>query len=114
MANYGNAPGFISYIELGTGNVDGLPETPDYSVKVNILDLFPPNMTMTDARLTRAHIDAASDGRQAVFQRVWYNDMSGKTHFSGSIYRLEVLQQGSKTFIVDEPVLPGTAYWEMD
>jgi hypothetical protein len=112
MANYGKAPGFIKYIEVGRGNLDdGLPSLPEYLQKFDILDLYFPDMKMEDVRPTRAVIDIPGGGRHVVFQRVWYTDLADNLYFSGSIYRLEVVQQGDKTHVIDETILPGTAYW---
>jgi Domain of unknown function (DUF4062) len=117
MANYGNAPGFIKYIEVGKGSLDaGLPSEPSYSERFDILDLYFPNMQLERVRPTRAWIEIPADGRHAVFQRVWYTDMSGNLHFSGSIYRLEVVTSGpgGAYIITDEPLLPDSAYWDWD
>ena len=115
MANYGKAPGFISYIEVGKGSLEqGLPIDPIYSERFDILDLYFPEMRMEEVRPTRAWIEIPGDGRHVVFQRVWYDDMSGKRHFSGSIYRLGIVQTAEKMYVIDEPVLPGSAYWNWD
>jgi hypothetical protein len=113
MANMGRAPGFIKYIEVGKGSLDeGLPEQPAYSEKFDILDFYFPEMKMGEVRPTRAWIEIPGDGRHAVFQRVWYTDLSGKLHFSGSIYRLEVVPVGNKVQVIDEPILPDSTYWD--
>jgi hypothetical protein len=115
MANYGKDPGFIRYIEVGMGSLDeGLPSQPIYTAKFDILDFYFPEMKMGDVRPTRAWIEIPGDGRHAVFQRVWYTDLSGALHFSGSIYRLEVVSEGEKVQVVDEPILSGSAYWLWD
>ena len=115
MANYGKAPGFIEYIEVGSGSLDkGLPEQPAYSKRFDILDLYFPDMKMEDVRSTRAVVEIPGDGRHVVFQRVWYTDSVGKRHFSGSIYRLYVSKIDKQLHVFDEPVLPGSAYWDWD
>jgi hypothetical protein len=115
MANYGKAPAFVTFIEVGKGNLDeGVPATPAYSERFDILDFFFPEMKMGDVRPTRAQIRIPGDGRHFVFQRVWYTDLTGKQHFSGSIYRLEIVQVGDSHRVVDETIMPGSAYWDWD
>jgi hypothetical protein len=113
MANYGKGAGFIQHIEVGKGNLDeGLPPTPHYSGKFEILDFYFPEMKMSDVRATRAWIEIPGDGRHVVFQRVWYTDQSTNSlNFSGSIYRLEAVSEGDHTRIIDEPILGGSEYW---
>jgi hypothetical protein len=113
MANYGRTPGFIKYIEVGTGHIDDLPDEPVYSRRFDILDLYFPLMRMEDVRRTRAWVEIPSDGRHVVFQRVWYTDIFDKLHFSSSIYRLFFSWQNGLHFF-DEPIRPGSAYWAWD
>lgn len=115
MANYGKAPAFVTHIEVGKGNLDeGLPTQPVYSERFDILDFYFPEMKMGDVRLTRAQIEIPGDGRHVVFQRVWYTDLAGKQHFSGSIYRLGIVSDGDVYRVIDETILPGSAYWDWD
>ena len=110
MANYGKTPCFITKIKVGKGRIDNLPDEPVFEQTFDILDLYFPSMTMGEVRTTKASIFIPTDGKHVAFQRVFYTDVLGKEHFSGSIYRFYPTIAG----IADEPVKPDSAYWCTD
>jgi hypothetical protein len=116
MANYGKAPGFIKHIEVGTGDLRTISrDRPQYdSVAVNISDLYFPQMKMDDVRGTRASVTVPRYGMPVVFQRVHYTDIFGNDHYSGSIHRVFIVPHRGQYLIGDEPVLPGSRYWDWD
>ena len=87
MANYGRTPGVLKTIKVGTAKLSELPDVPVYQDEFFISDLFFPGMSLKDVRLTRAQVKIPADGDHAVFQRVFYEDVLGNSHYSGSIYR---------------------------
>ena len=56
-----------------------------------------------------------ADGNHAVFMRVFYTDVLGREHYSGSVYRMwgEVTPE-AQIRIRDEAIVPGSAYWATD
>jgi hypothetical protein len=65
-------------------------------------------MTMNDVRPTPANVTVPADGNHVVFQRVFYDDIFGNGHFSGSAYRLYSDEGGQ---IRPEPLRGKPAYW---
>ncbi len=108
MANYGRTPGFIKFIQVGKAKLGELPDEPAFEQTFDILDLYFPGMTMADVRRTRARIRVPADGDHAVYQRVFYTDVFGKEHFSGSIYRMYL---DGADHIADKSIEPNSAYW---
>ena len=114
MANYGRTPGVLKTIKVGTAKLSELPDLPVYQDEFFISDLFFPGMTMQDVRPTRAHVKIPADGDYAVFQRVFYEDVLGNSHYSGSIHRLYAEMSRGNMSVLDEPIRPGSAYWATD
>jgi hypothetical protein len=111
MANYGKTPGFIKSVKVGSGQFEGLSNDPNYSSDVPVLDLFFPMMTMSELRyLDDVEVTVPADGKHVVFQRVFYDDVFGKPHSSGSLHRMYV-KEGK---IRDEIVTGKPKYWAWD
>jgi hypothetical protein len=111
MANYGKTPGFIKSVKVGSGQLNGLSDSPNYSKDVPVLDLFFPLMSMSELRyLDDVEVTVPADGRHVVFQRVFYDDVFGKPHSSGSLHRMYV-KEGK---IRDEIITGKPKYWEWD
>ena len=109
MANYGKTPAFIKSVKVGSAQFKGLSEVPNYSKDVPVLDLFFPLMTMDEVRLLdNVEVTVPADGNYVVFQRVFYDDIFGNSHSSGSVHRLYVE-------LVRDDLVPGKPkYWEWD
>jgi hypothetical protein len=117
MANYGKTPGFITRIEVGTGDLRDIDpqQQPIYDpIPFNVSDLYFPQMKMDDVRPSGACVSVPRYVQPVVFQRVHYRDVFGKNHFSGSIYRLFIVQFHDRYFVSDEVALPGSPYWDWD
>jgi hypothetical protein len=114
MANYGKTPGFVTTIKVGTCKLSELPDEPVYQEEFVISDLYFPGMTTAEVRQTRAEAKIPADGEHVVFQRVFYTDVLGNEHYSGSIYLLFAVPLREGIHIFDEPVRPGSAYWATD
>ena len=116
MANYGRTPGFITEIRVGTCRIVDLPESPTYEenfVTISVVsDLW---ATGTDPviglRATAAHWECPIDGAHVIFQRVFYEDVFRRRHYSGSIYRFFTPPGGG---FGSEPYVANQAYWERD
>jgi hypothetical protein len=106
MANYGKTPGFIRFIEYGSCHLNDLPVRPEYQRSTPISDLYFPEMTMKEVRLTNATLLIPGDGSHAVFQRVHYRDVLGKNHYSGSVYQLFIVRNGTEVSVGDRPLRP--------
>ena len=115
LANYGKTPGFIRYMKFGSCKLEDLPSEPDYREwKVYpVLDLYFPQMKMEEVRTDTAKIVIPADGKHVVFQRVFYDDVFGKPHSSGSVHRMYLNDKGG---VGDEVVSGerGAAYWKWD
>lgn len=114
MANYGKTPGFVKTISVGNCKLSELPDDPVYRDEFVISDLYFPGMTMADVRRTLAETIIPASGDYVVFQRVFYTDVLGKEHYSGSIYRLFAVSLTDGIHIFAEPVKPDSAYWATD
>jgi hypothetical protein len=115
MANYGKTPGFIRRVAIGVAPINNLRADPVYQHEIDILDLYFPGMTMQDVRQVGAVVQIPADDSHAVFLRVFYTDVIDDTreHFSGSIYRLFLGEDAEGNIaILDQPVMPGSAYWD--
>jgi hypothetical protein len=111
MANYGKTPGFIKCVKIGSGELEGLSDEPKYSKDVPVLDLFFPMMTMSELRyLDDVEVTVPADGKHVVFQRVFYDDVFGNPHSSGSLHRMYV--EGGR---IRDEIVPGKSkYWAWD
>jgi len=111
MANYGKTPGFIKSVKVGSGQLAGLSDDPNYSAEVPVSDLFFPLMTMSELRyLDDVEVTIPADGKYVIFQRVFYDDVFGKPHSSGSLHRMYVEAET----IRDQIVTGKPKYWEWD
>ena len=115
MANYGSTAGYLRHIEVGTARLSDLPSEPYYIHCFGIWDLYFPGMTMRDVQTTRATVIVPDDGNHVVFQRVYYHDVFGVKHFSGSIYKMFVVTDAEGNVgIGNEPIAGGSTYWAWD
>jgi hypothetical protein len=113
LANYGRTPGFVKRVEVGSGRLSELPDGPVYTSTAPVSDLYFPGMTMKEVRVIhRAEVVIPADGHHAVFQRVFYTDVLGKAHYSGSIYRLFI--DDGQDHVGDEAVMLDSEYWATD
>jgi hypothetical protein len=110
MANYGKTAGFIKHIETGSCRLEDARDEPFYTDCFAVSDLYFPQMTMDEVRATRAVVVIPTDGSYVVFQRVFYEDVFKKSHFSGSAYRFFL----SGTEVSAEPFVAKPAYWAWD
>jgi hypothetical protein len=110
MANYGKTAGFIKHIETGSCRLEDVLEAPFYTDCFAVSDLYFPQMTMAEVRATRAVVRIPTDGSHVVFQRVFYEDVFKRSHFSGSAYRF--YPEGNE--IRNEPFVAKPAYWDWD
>jgi hypothetical protein len=115
LANYGRTPGFVKRIEWGVGDLRTISDVPQYNpVPHNVSDLYFPEMKMHEVRPSGLQITFPRYGNPVVFQRTFYDDIFGKEHFSGSIHRLFLIERNGRYLVGDEPLLPGSTYWEWD
>lgn len=114
MANYGRTPGFIKKILVGICKANELPadEWPEHLT--NIFwenDLYFPQMRMEELRETRAIVTVPIIEEHVIFQRVFFDDVFHRPHFSGSAYRFFKTKTDS---FGHEPVTGKEIYWEWD
>jgi hypothetical protein len=116
MANYGKTPGFIRHIETGWCPIDeAVKGDPFYTDCFAISDLYFPTMKMDEVRETRASVTVPADGNYVMFQRVFYDDIFGSPHFSGSAYRFFRDPNGPDDMsILNEPFVGNPAFWAWD
>jgi hypothetical protein len=115
LANYGRTPGFVKHIRWGVGDLATISGVPQYNpIPCNVSDLYFPEMKMHEVRPSGLRITFSRYGNPVVFQRTFYDDIFGKEHYSGSIYRVFLEERNGRYFICNEPVRPGSAYWEWD
>ena len=110
MANYGKTPGLLTSIKFGSCKLADLPDQPNYTKEVQISDWYFPEMKMDEVRFPDdAEITVPSDGEHVVFQRVFYHDVFNKAHFTGSLHRVYLNENG----VVNDEVIPKPAYWAL-
>lgn len=72
--------------------------------------MYFPQMKMDEVRVTRATCRIPADGDHVVFQRVTYEDVFHRPHFSGSLHRMFI----QKGMIANEPIHTKPEYWQWD
>jgi hypothetical protein len=95
MANYGKTPGFIKSVRIGSGQLHQLADHPTFSKEIPVSDLYFPLMKMEEVRFPDdVEITIPADGEHVVFQRVFYDDIFGMPHSSGSLHLMYIDDQG--------------------
>ena len=102
-------------MKFGNCKLEDLPADPDLREfkEYQVLDLYFPQMKMEEVRTDTAEIVIPADGKHVVFQRVFYDDVFGKPHSSGSVHRmyLDDKSEPRDEVVSGEKV---AAYWKWD